>query len=72
MDLAGLGIVETEGVVRAVPIGFSFKLAVELAKITHQIKLKDLHVRFMPLTPYKLPPGTKQIFQTNYVRKFNI
>ena len=65
MYVAWLGVGDFEMMISAVHVCFSLQLLVQSKDMVHQICLKLLHVLFAALTPYKLLPRFKQIFDGN-------
>jgi len=65
MDVAGLRVVDFEGLVGAMSVGSLCQVSMECQEVVHQPMLELLHVGFLSFAPHKLPPGGKQVLDGN-------
>ena len=65
VDIARLGVGDTEVVVASVFVDFVFELLVQSKYVVHQISLKFLHILLASLAPQKFLPRFEQVFYRN-------
>ena len=69
VDIARLGIIDFESVIRSVLIAFISKLAMKRQNIVHQVKRELGDIPALALAAQKFPPGHEQVFQRSDIIK---